>query len=910
MSAPRWARVLLRWLSPTDRSDGILGDLEEAHRRRLDQHGRLLASLLTSIEALDMARALLLAKWHPRKLSSRATSSRRGGTGSLFSTLDLKLGFRMLVRYPGLNLIGGLAMAFGICIGAMTFEAVKQIAHPKIPVDEGERIVGLQQWNVETASEAAPSLHDFELWSQRLESVSDLAAFRSTSRNLLSESGPLALVEVAEVTPSAFRLARVAAHSGRFLVEGDEAPTSPEVVVIGYSVWQSLFGGDNVIGRSVRMDGTPHTIVGVMPEGFGFPVAYDYWVPLRLRSAIFPPAESPRVRVFGRLAPGVSLEKSQAELDAFGLRTASETPQTHQGWRPQIVPYVQLVVPVPDIAWGMVAINVFVAMLLVLICGNVALLMFARAATRESELLVRTALGANRRRIVAQLFAEALILGGVSALVGLSMANRGMGWWLAVLEADLDTPIPFWFRAHLSPTTLLYGLALTLLSATIAGVLPALKVTGRGGLGRLRATSGSGGLRFSGVWNAVIVAQVAVTVAFPAAGFFFERALLKFQNLEIGFDRAQYLSARLDIDPTPRAGVLPGAAAQKATERLGTIKQELERRLEAEPDVLGVTFAQHLPGSYHRQRWIELDRLDHEVENAGLREEPATSDRARVGPAHVTLDYFATLGAPIRLGRGFESGDLNANARVVLVNRSFVEHVLEGRNPIGGRVRYLSDDPEDPEPWYEIIGMVDDLFMWAGDFDPSDDPGLYHPTDITANTADHLVVHVRGNPGSLVPTVRELALELDPRLRLHSLLPLDTMNDDGLYIMTSFLQLIAIVSSIALLLSFATLYSVTSLAVSRRTREIGVRIALGADARSILFAVFRRPIIQVSAGALCGGLFATLSSGASSGGVSLAEGASLLFYAIGMLGVCSLACVVPIRRALRVEPTDALRVDT
>jgi hypothetical protein len=254
--------------------------------------------------------------------------------------------------------------------------------------------------------------------------------------------------------------------------------------VLGHEVWQRRLAADpGVVGRVVRLGRQQATVVGVMPEGFGFPVAHNLWVPLRLDPLEYERGQEPRVEVFGRIAPGASLKEAQAELAALGQRTAADFPETHRHVRPRVMPYTNTFLDLrPWMLLGIVSLNVSIVVLLVLVCGNVALLMFARAASRESEIVVRSALGATRRRIVAQMFAEALVLAAIAGAFGLGVASYGLRWGMRVSEAEIlnGARLPFWFHSTLSPASVIYAVALTLLAAAIAGVVPALKMTGGG----------------------------------------------------------------------------------------------------------------------------------------------------------------------------------------------------------------------------------------------------------------------------------------------------------------------------------------------------------------------------------------------------------------------------------------------
>ena len=907
MTALRWASALLRRVAPPGRaedvlrSEDVLGDLEEAHRRRVHRRGRVIGGFLTGLETLDVAVTLVRERVRRRRKPGRPSQSKveRFGRGRtiLVSWLDFKLAFRMLVKYPDLTLVGGLAIAFAIAVGAAGFEFLTQMVHPTLPLDEGLRIVGIRNWDAAAGRVEDQAMHDFVTWREELESVEDLGAFRTLERNLIIEAEQAEPVQVAEISASAFRLARVPPLLGRSLVEADErAGTLP--VVIGYGVWRTRFeGGPDVVGRTVRLGSEQSTVVGVMPEGFAFPVWHDLWVPLRPNVLEYERRQGPRIQVFGRLAPGVTPGEALAELTSIGLRAATDFPDTHEHLRPQVMPYAQLISNISG--WeslGFMSINVFLVMLLVLVCGNVALLMFARAATRESEIVVRTALGASRGRIITQLFAEALVLGSVAALAGLAAAGFGLRWWLGVFEIESGGRLPFWFDDSLAPATVLYAGVLTLLGAVIAGVVPALKVTGRGVETRLRqAAAGGGGLRFGGVWTAVIVTQVAVTVAFPATAFFARREVIQVQTLDVGFQAQEYLSVRLDMDrETPESA---NAFQAEFLARFRATYRELERRLAAEPGVAGVTFTDRLPRTYHPQRWIEVD--------VGETAPPDTEVLHRVGAASIDVGYFDVLDTPILSGRGFHSGDLGSDPGVVIVNQSFVGRVLGGRNPIGRRMRYAAPAGEEPGPWYEIVGAVGDLGMVNGDLDTG--AGLYHPVAPANASPVHMAVHLRGDPESFAPQLRRVAAAVDPTLRLHELLPLDEVGATLWLEMGFLFRLLVLVSAIALLLSLAGIYAVMAFTVSRRTREIGIRVALGSDPQRIVVSILSRPLAQVGLGVVAGGGLVAALVRAIIGALSAREVGLVVAYAALMMGVCMLACIVPTRRALRVEPTEALR---
>jgi predicted permease len=775
--------------------------------------------------------------------------------------------------------------------------------------------VEIRLWHTAAAGVEEQASYDLAVWRERLGSVEGLGAYRSIERNVITEMGGGDPVMGAEISASAFVVTRVPPLMGRPLIDSDEVPGAPAVVVIGYDLWQRRFGGEaDVIGRSIRVGGTEHTVVGVMPAGYGFPVAHELWVPLRLHAWAYSPREGPGIDVFGRLAPGVALEQAQAELTALGLAAAAERPETHEHLRPEILPYGRSLFGVRGLAsFGLYSMNLFFVLFLALVCANVALLVFARTATRESELVVRSALGASRRRIVMQLFTEALVLGVCAAIVGLVAGDLALGRVLDVLEVTTggDDQVPFWFHRGLSPVTVLYASGLTVLGAAVAGMLPAFKATARGVQSRLReAATGGGRLSFGGVWTAVIVTQVALTVVFvPIVGQLW-RDTAEIRSADLGFRAGEYLSAQLVLDR--ETGAYARMSDEAFRTRFDATVGEIVRRLETEPAVTGVTFASELPGGYHIQQRIEVE---------GVPRPPRSPGGHQVQMAHVAPDFFDVLNVLTLSGRPFRPSDAGPDARVVIVNETFVDRVMGGRNPVGRRLRYTCrgencrEADALPGPWLEIVGVVPDLAMAIDRGPPI---GLYHPRALAAvetYEATYIAAHVRGDPRALAPRLQSLASEIDPGLRLYEVQPMEEASYRVLLSYEAWLGVIGAGGALLVLLALAGIYSVMAFTVSRRTREIGIRIALGADGRSIVFAVFARTFMQVGLGFLVGtGMFAglvILSGVGSEGGLrfSARDAAVFLSYTAVALAICVLACITPVRRALRIEPIVALRAD-
>ena len=836
----------------------------------------------------------------------------RDGRGTAWLSglsLDFKLGMRMLLKYPGLTIVGGLAMAFGIWFGAVTFKMFGLATGTGLPLPDGDRIVRVMYWDTKKVNDADPVLYDYQLW-RTARSITDVGAFRDASVNLMGADGSAQIAAGAEITASAFRIAPERPLLGRVLAASDERPGATPVVLLGYDVWAKRFDSDpKIVGRNVQFGNKFAVVVGVMPKGFAFPTSHELWLPLRTDVPGLEPRGGGEIDVFGRLAEGMTLENAQAEFTSFGKRLAAQYPEAHAQLQPRVLPYAQQSVPSGDMTQVRALTYFFVVVLVIVVCSTVALLLFARAASRETEILVRSALGASRRRIMAQLFAEALVLAGLATVIGLAGAQLALKR-LAVpyLKAGLELDrLPFWYDFDLSAAAIGWAMLLAVISAVVAGVLPARKITR--GLGtRLRAGSaGGGGVSFGGVWTVVIVTQIALTVMFPAVVLLVRSESQRIAKYDVGFATKEYIGVQLDID-VPGEEKPPVEMAATRHRRLAASVEALRRRMEAEPGVAGVTFVDRLPGDYHVNRHVEIVSLPDKPSNV-----PET---ARIDPS-----YFSVLQAPVT-GRAFTTGDLAPNARVAIVDQGFVEHVMGGRNPIGHYVRispgYEPDSNAAQLPLHEIVGLVKDLGM-TNPVQRDRPIGVYLPLVPGSEGQVNMIVHGRGDPLAIAPRVRELATAVDPALRVEKMIRIDQIASPLLWFLGLWVKIIVGLTAVALLLSLSGIYAVLSYTVARRTREIGVRVALGASARRVVSSIFKRPLTQVTIGVFAGivliGVAAiflqqTQEFASMKGrGFMIGEIALLLGYAVFMLGVCMTACIVPTLRALRVQPTEALRAE-
>jgi predicted permease len=871
MKLPLLARVLLRRFAPPARVEDLLGDLEEAHRARVAGRGRWLATLLTNLEAIEMAAASALLRL-------------RHGAAPV-SWIDLKLGVRMLVKYPGLTLIGGLALAAAIGLGAAWFEVTQQFAKPRLPFAEGDRIVRIDLFDAAASRVEPRALYDFQHWREQLKSLNQLGAYRSFERNLITADGNGQPTTVAEISASAFALTGAAPLLGRTLIETDAQPGSAEVVVIGYDVWQSRFNGErDVIGRTVGLARTPATIVGVMPEGFRFPVRHQLWVPLRLTSA--PPREGPAISIFGRLTDGATLESAQAELTTIGQRITTEHPTAHAQLRPRIAPYGAPALGAPQSDLARLS-NIIAWLILAAACANVATLVFARTATREAEIVMRNALGASRARIMMQLFVEAFVLCAAAAIVGLTATYLAFEYVVGLLPA-LGIELPFWWQFRIGPATVLYAAVLALGGAALVALLPAIKATGpRVQTALTKLASGGTNMRFGGVWSVVIVLQVtSVSLCLPVA---LDSAMSLLRKETWVFPAHEYLTVRtaLDLDP---ALTIPDFRAHRLS-----VYAELKRRLEAEPSVAAVTFGTGMPGMPRGVRQVEAQR-----DSAPPFLVDASIDGDRVWVASVDLSFFDAGRVPLLAGRAFHADDLDAE-NTVIINESLARNI--GGNALGVRLRYRTSDAAQADRWYEVVGIARDAGMDRGEAD-----FMYLPTSVADMSTTYIAVHVRGDAGEFAPRLRAIAIQTEPGLRLYGLSRLDDVLRRGDPIAIPAISAVVAITFLIMALSAASLYSLMSVAVTRRTREIGIRLAIGASPRGLLAAVFARAATQVGVGIAVGNVLLLPMMKALGNSEPLSEMLPAMLGASGsMLLVGLIACGVPARRALRIQATEAIR---
>jgi predicted permease len=917
-SPPRLAEaVLLRLLPERDRGP-IVGDLAEEYRRRVGTEGE---SAARRWYRGQLRRAVVPAM--RRRFSGAATPSRGGrtmGEGVGVSWLDVKLGLRMLRKRPLMTGAALFALSVGIPASMLPGHVIRVLDAP-LPEDSGDRIRAVRYWDQTLSREHAPTYFELARWRDELTTFGRLGAYREAVYNLRSGGGQAAPVRGAEVTASTFGLLGAVPALGRTLGEGDERRGAPDVVVVGYDLWQGRLAGDPaVVGSTLQLGGARYTVVGVMPESFRFPTLQQVWLPLRDESPALP-GDGRALQIFGRLADGVTDDDAQAEVMAAGARLASDFPDTNQRLVAEVTRFGTTQLGLPRGGWRTLNDSFLLRLLSIILlsvaCANVAMLVFAGTATRFRELAIRTSLGASRRRILAQMFGESLLVSLSAAGLGLialqALALRVQGMLLA--SETIQFP-PYWMDFGLRAPSVLGALGVAVLSAAIAGVLPALKVTGSKVQESIRkAEAGRSGIRFGGVTSGLIVADVAIAVGVAGLAFGTGRQIRETLNADarVGIAAEEYLAVEVSLPEDEAVTDGGGFSQETLVARMADLQLSLTERFQAEPRVRSVAAADRLPRQDHRHR-----RFDVEGETSWLTVEgqPGAAMPPLLPVAQVDPGFFDALGAEILSGRGFDQADLADSASTVIVNSRFVDVRLGGRSPLGQRIRFWNSGYGGTalaeERWYEIVGVVGPLGMNVTT--PAQDAGIYLPAAPGDINPLSLAIHLEGDPATFVPRVREIVASVDPTAVLQPPRVLARVVGANYYFYLGSGAALAVIVGILITLAASGIYAIMSFAVSERTREIGIRRSLGERTAALTLRIGRRAVMQIAIGVTVGigpamVLYRLTELGYQAPGATTGLGVALGGGIAVALVIGALACVSPTRRALRIDPSEALRAE-
>lgn len=818
--------------------------------------------------------------------------------------LDVRIAIRLLGKQPLLTVVAMLALGLGIPGSLVIHHGMGVFVHP-LPLPEGDRLFGVRNWDIEARRPQFSSLHEYELWKEELASFQDIGAVLTYSVNVHTGDPGAPPVRGSQITASAFELLRVAPLEGRLFGPEDEAPGAPNVAIISERLWEARLTSDpDIVGNTIRIGRNEHTVVGIMPDGFFFPYDDDIWLPLRSRAIDYAPGEGPRFIVFGRLADEVSRDEADLEVARLTQQLAASDPQTYQRLIGQAAPMPVLFLGEAEIVRSDPEIMLFQSVMfifLLIVCGNVGTLILARTATRMGEISVRTALGASRARILSQLFIEALVLAFVATGLGLLFAEMSARWLLEM--AKRYEPIPYWMDFTLRPSSVVVAMSLAVVCAVVAGLLPALKATRSGVHANLQRSAGGGTtIRFGLGSSILIVGEVILSVGFLAMGGALVRSAFQDPMGQLGFEPESFLRATIEVPLADPGFVAEETDATRLT--VAEIQRSVLEDIRSEPGVRNVATALHLPGAMLFRSSLHFESFEPEP----------SSDPISAGSAYVDADFFRDLDRPILAGRDFTADDvapeLDDHRPSVIVNTTFVEQRLEGRNAVGQRFRHVTSSPVPPDEheWYEIVGVVDRF--GTNPINPEKDAAIYHPLAPGEVNPVRYFIELDGDPAAFVPRFREVVAAVDPEVVVTGALPVVEIIEaqGGLYRWIFGMQVV--LAAVAFLLSVTGLYALMSFTVSQRTREIGIRTALGARTWEIVSTIARRAAIQLGIGLSLGAVLTWFLLGEIANDVIVKTinfpvvigGTTVLAALVGVI-----ACLSPMLRGLRIEPTDALR---
>jgi putative ABC transport system permease protein len=809
---------------------------------------------------------------------------------------NLRFGARLAGRNPGLSTICVLTLGVGIGLTATMFSIVHGLLLRSLPFVEPERLVAVTHTDVAQGTEGIDiPLPAFALYRAEQQAFEDLAGYRTGTFNV---SGG----EVAEqfsggwVTANTFELLRVQPILGLSFRPQEAGAGAELVTVIGYRIWQDRFGGDpQVLGRTLRINGEAATVVGVMPEGFMFPIREALWVPDRRDASEYEVGASgaPSLSVFGRLRPGVALEQASAQVSALSQRLAASDAETYGNVRA-----VAITLDEQFRRWVIgnhgreLLFTMLGAVFLVLLiaCVNVANLLLGRAALRSREVAIRTALGASRSRIVAQFLTEPLILAAAGALLGLAIVWVGASVFARSIPAESTV---YWVDFGVDRTVLLFVVGLMLFATLVSGLLPALRASGGNAGETLKdGTRGASSVRGGRITRGLVVAEIALAVVILASAGLMIRSAVNATSLEYPFPTEDVLTARLGFP-------LEYPAYTRVDERIRFF-EEVESRLAGVPGVRQAALTSTLPGEWANSIGVAVEG----------RVEERAADRSAARWAAVTPAFFDLFEVRMIEGRTFGAEDHAESLPVVIVNESFARRHFPAGDAVGSRLRYGSAADA---PWRTIVGIAPDLYMAGGEREQQEQEGFYFPlAQATGARFMSIVARTAGPPSSITAQVREAVAAVDRDIPIYRVQTLGAALRDGLWDLRVVGTMFSIMGAVALFLATIGLYGVIAFAVSRRTREMGIRMALGAGAGKVLRLVIRQGVVQLAAG-LAIGLLATFAvTGLLHSflvGVGPRDPVTLLaiIAALGVTGL--LATWVPARRATRVDPLVALRAE-
>ena len=812
---------------------------------------------------------------------------------------NVRYGMRVLAKSPGFTVVAVLTLALGIGANAAIFSVVYSALLRPLPYYQPDRLVTLGEGRMQTRDNELVSRNtsypDFTDWQKSAKSFASLTAYEFDTFTLAGNGEPKAVFAI-QAMPNFFATLGVKPALGRAFVDGEDVSDGPHVAMLTYGYWRSDFGGHpQVIGRTITLDNKPVTIVGVLPRDFQFAPSNDFplWVPMHLSQDLLTRRNLRWLEVFARLAPGVTMARAQAEMDGITAQLAREYPQQDGSvfvamgtLRHRIVGQVQ---PLLLVIFGAVGFVLLIA------CANVANLMMTRAAGRRKEFAIRTVLGASRGQLVAQLLTESVLLAALGAVVGFAAARWGVNALIAAIPQPVLSSLPSLREAGTNLPVLAFLCGVTLLTAVLFGLAPALTMSQTKVSDALKDESRGGtSAAHARLRNAVVVAEIAVSLVLLVGAGLMLQSLRALLHQDAGFDQRNLLvfSVSLPDSSYPSDKTYPG-------DSLGArlFEHQFGEKLSNLPGVLGVGVTSALPigGSGGTIRFVVQGRPT------------AQGQEDECDIITVTPGYFSTLRVPLISGRVFSATDKLESPWVVMVNQAFVHKYFPNEYPVGKRTRFTFDAKE---PYREIVGVVGNVAQ--DDLAGPPSPVIYTANEQGPSTYLTYMVRTAGDPAAFVGSAQAALHQMDQQLPL---IQPQTMEHFTNQTASVFLRrypslVIGSFAGLALILAMIGLYGLISYTVQQRTRELGIRMALGAQPVDVLKLVIGQGLGAVLGGVALGVLAALVLTRLMASllfGVHPTDLVTFASVTVLLTCVALAASYIPARRAMRTDPLNALR---